>query len=404
MNILEEVSLVSSRFFNVARCRHRAEVSAFLSLFCLMTTCSMLRPVRDEMGVIVGTEDLPVLFAVQVIILIMVSRFVIKNATGSGLNRTALVVVCSLLIFDVLLTANLNPKITAPIFFGWFGIFNVLIIMLFWIKSAKSLSKSGMARFIGPITSGGSTGALAGPILTALCVPVFGFSGFMLLSAVMAALGFYFLNRLSVSGELTGSSIEKKDDVSTQLPVHGGMFLMIFLQGSIYMILYFELIHLMKTEFDSSEQRTSVFAFMDATAGTISFAGQWLFTYVTIKKIGLKYTLAITPMLMVGGIIIFLIHSNLATLWGLVLIFRIGHNIWVRPCRELLYSRITCGARNSVSAIFHRSGDVLIASVITTVPLPHTMLIWWLIPLVSAWIMVIFIVGKSYGNNFKTIV
>src|SRR3974390_2812348 len=170
----------------------RGSLWSFACFFCLLCGYYVLRPLRDEMGVQGGVENLPWLFsATFVVMLAVVPAF---GYAASRLPRrrlipwSYLIFIASILGFYALFSAGIAPRAVARAFFVWISVFNLFVVSLFWSLMTDLFRPAQAQRLFGFISAGGSSGALAGPTLTASLAAYLGTSGLLLVSCVL--LGF----------------------------------------------------------------------------------------------------------------------------------------------------------------------------------------------------------------------
>jgi ATP:ADP antiporter, AAA family len=91
--------------------------------------------------------------------------------------------ILNLLLFFVLFKSEIATVYVARAFFIWMSVFNLFVVSVFWSFMADLFRNEQARRLFGFIAAGGSTGAFAGPALTAsLAVPL-GAVNLLLLSA-----------------------------------------------------------------------------------------------------------------------------------------------------------------------------------------------------------------------------
>jgi AAA family ATP:ADP antiporter len=100
---------------------------------------------------------------------------------------------------------------------------------------------------------------------------------------------------------------------------------------------------------------------------TLTIIAQLLFTGRIAQKWGIGSLLTFVPLLMVGG---FLLLAGLHTFPILVAVMitrRVGEYSFVRPGREMLFSRVDTEtkykAKNAIDVPVYRGGDALVAQV-----------------------------------------
>jgi ATP:ADP antiporter, AAA family len=144
---------------------------SFACFFCVLCGYYVLRPLRDEMGVQGGVENLPWLFSATFAAMLAVVP--VFGFAASRLRRRLLVpwtylfFIANVLVFYGLFSKGIAPAAVARVFFVWVSVFNLFVVSLFWSLMADLFRPEQAARLFGFISAGGSCGALAGPTLTA---------------------------------------------------------------------------------------------------------------------------------------------------------------------------------------------------------------------------------------------
>ena len=119
---------VLSRFVLVEREEIPALLWSFAYFFCVLAAYYILRPVRDEMGVLSGAHRLPWLFsAVFLAMLVVIPIF---GWAASHLSIRQLIptiygfFVLNLLGFFAALQSGFGLQTIGPVFFVWLSVFN----------------------------------------------------------------------------------------------------------------------------------------------------------------------------------------------------------------------------------------------------------------------------------------
>src|SRR5215831_2273039 len=107
---------------------------SFACFFCLLCGYYVLRPLRDEMGVRGGVENLPWLFSATFLVMLAVVPFF--GYAASRLPRRRLVpwsyvfFIATILGFYTLFSAEVAPRAVARAFFVWISVFNLFVVSL----------------------------------------------------------------------------------------------------------------------------------------------------------------------------------------------------------------------------------------------------------------------------------
>ena len=128
-----------------------ALVWSFLYFFSLLCGYYVLRPVRDEMGIQGGIENLQWVFTgTFVVMLAAVPLYgwgVARLPRRYLLPAVYLFFITILLGFYLLMRTGLVPEATARAFFIWASVFNLFVVSVFWGFMADLFSNVQVRRF-----------------------------------------------------------------------------------------------------------------------------------------------------------------------------------------------------------------------------------------------------------------
>src|SRR5215470_8519166 len=109
---------------------------SFACFFSVLCGYYVMRPLRDEMGVQGGVENLPWLFSATFVAMLAVVP--IFGFAASRLPRRRLVpgtylfFIVNLLAFYALFSGSAPAPAVARAFFVWVSVFNLFVVSLFW--------------------------------------------------------------------------------------------------------------------------------------------------------------------------------------------------------------------------------------------------------------------------------
>ena len=173
---------------------------SFAYFFCLLASYYILRPVRDEMGIRGGVEQLHWSFTAT--FLVMLLALPLFGAAAARLPRRRLLptvywfFIANLLAFFLLLRLGLTPELVARAFFVWVSVFNLFVVSVFWSFMADLFRPEQARRLFGVIAAGGSLGAICGPVLAASLAPRVGTESLLLPAALLLGLALVCIRRL----------------------------------------------------------------------------------------------------------------------------------------------------------------------------------------------------------------
>ena len=117
----------------------------------------------------------------------------------------------------------------------------------------------------------------------------------------------------------------------------------------------------MQASFSDSAERTSVFAMIDLAVNVLTVVTQLFLTSRLVRRLGLPFSLALIPGLLVIGFIALAIAPVLSVLIIVQVLRRAGNYGIMRPSREMLYSVLgreeKYKAKNFIDTVVYRGGD-----------------------------------------------
>ena len=408
----------------------RALLWSFGYFFCLLCSYYVVRPVRDEMGIQGGIDQLQWVFTgtfIAMLVAVPIYGWVVARFP----RRILFPLVYTFFIFNILLFAllfhnKIAPVITARSFFIWVSVFNLFVVSVFWSFMADLFSNEQARRLFGFIAAGGSTGAVAGPILTAGLATQLGTANLLLASAILLALAMVCIHRLLHWATPSAASTTQPDSTPTltdespsiggsvwagikllaRSPYLLGIGLFIVLYTTLSTFLYFEQAHIVKAAFDDSGKRMALFAAIDLGVNILTIGGQVFLTAHLVARLGLATTLALLPTVMAIGFLVLGVFPLLAILVGFQVLRRAGNYAIARPAREMLFTVVTreekYKAKNVIDTVVYRGGDAVSAWVfagLSALGLSLSAIAFIAIPIALAWLAT----GVGLGRRQETL-
>jgi AAA family ATP:ADP antiporter len=356
---------------------------AFLYFFTLLSSYYIVRPMRDEMGIAGGVDNLQWLFTGTFVAMLAVvplfgwvsSRFERRRF----LPAVYYFFIVNLLLFFVLFSSGITHAWVARAFFIWTSVFNLFVVSVFWSFMADIFSNAQARRLFGFIAAGGTAGAICGPLLTtALAMPL-GPANLLPLSAGLLGVAVVCVHHLgawrSTVGERDAAQPEDGRAIGGQVlagvqlvlrsPYLLGICLLMLLFTTLATFLYFQQAQIVRDSFSDPAQRTAVFAAMDLAVNVVTLLFQVLLTGRLVQWLGLGWTLALIPLLLAAGFLALGLSPVLAVLVVVQVLRRAGNYAIMRPAREMLY--VVLGreekykAKNFIDTVVYRGGDALSA-------------------------------------------
>jgi len=366
-----------NRIVRIDRGEVAASLWSFACFFFVLCGYYVLRPLRDEMGVQGGVENLPWLFSAT--FTVMLGAAPLFGWAAARLPRRRLVpwtylfFIASVLFFYALFAGGVAPPAVARAFFVWVSVFNLFVVSLFWSLMADLFRPEQARRLFGFLSAGGSCGALAGPTLTALLAAPLGTANLLLVSCGFLGLALvciYALIRRPGAGAAP-TPAEPGDSIGgttwsgiaeiPRSPYLLGIVAYVLLYTVLFGFAYLELARLVSATYNDSAQRTALFAQMDLAVNVFTLLGQLLVVAKFVEKLGVGAALALLPALGLAGFAAIGLAPVLAVLIAFQILRRAADYAIARPAREMLFTVLKREAKykskNFIDTVVFRSGD-----------------------------------------------
>ncbi len=193
-----------SRAIDVRPAELRALGWSWLYIISLFVSYYILRPIRDEMGVAGGVENLQWLFTGTLVGMIavnppfaaLVARLPRVKFIGITYRFFAVNLVCSSSRFCRWRPAEQSIWI-GRLFFIWASIFNLFVVSVFWALMVDVFDTEQSKRLFGFIAAGATLGGIIGSSLTAALAKQVPATYLLLGSAILLEVAVFCVGRLS---------------------------------------------------------------------------------------------------------------------------------------------------------------------------------------------------------------
>jgi AAA family ATP:ADP antiporter len=309
-----------SRAIDVRPAELRALGWSWLYIISVFVSYYILRPIRDEMGVAGGVENLQWLFTGTLLGMIAVNppfaALVAKLPRVKFIGMAYRFFAANLLLFVALLhMASAEQSVwIGRIFFIWASVFNLFVVSVFWALMVDVFDTEQSKRLFGFIAAGATVGGIIGSSLTAALAKQVPATYLLLASAILLEVAVFCVGRLSrLSSALRQRPAGQGDEAPIGGSVLSGMFhalkspylinvsvfLLLFAMTSTF--LYFQQAEIARKYFADRGARTAFFAQVDLWVNILTLGAQLFVTGRTIKRIGVALTLALLPLLSIFG-------------------------------------------------------------------------------------------------------
>lgn len=371
----------------------RAALLAAAYFFFLLASYFVLRPIRDEMGVLGGVRNLAWLFGATLGTMLLLQP--VFGALVSRVGRARFIPLCyrgfalSLVAFYLALEgAPGEPRVwVGRAFFVWVSVFNLFVVSIFWAFLVDVFRPEQARRLFGAIGVGGTLGAIAGAASTAFLVQHLGPRNLLLLSALLLEIAVWSVwllgrevrsERFVRARAAAGAEPPAERSLALAGPALGGrawdglrhvsgspylanicLFIGLFTIGSTF--LYFQQAEILEAHLEDSAARTALFAGIDLAVNLLTLLTQLFLTGRVLGRLGLGVGLAILPLLSLVG---FAVLALAPVLWAVVafqVLRRASNFALMRPSREVLFTVVSRAdkykAKNFIDTFVYRLGD-----------------------------------------------
>ena len=356
---------------------------SWLFFFCVLTAYYVLRPIREDMGVAGGVENLVYLFSgtlAGVALTNPIFGFVAGRMPRQRLVPTTYrFFAVNLVLFFVLF------RFAAPgthvwigrVFFVWVAVFTLSANSVFWSVMADAFSPAQGKRLFAFIGVGGTIGAITGASLTSGLVGVLGAANLLLVSAVLlevAGAAARQVFRTSVRADDEPVPEERAvlggqawDGLSRTLsrPYLRGIAAHLLLFTTLTTFIYFQQATIVDAAIVDRVERTRFFANVDLTVNVLALTTQAVATGHLVRLLGLTTALAFLPALSLIGFIALGTAPTVGVLMTFQVLRRAGEFAIAKPAREVLFTvtprEDRYKAKNFIDTFVYRAGDQLSA-------------------------------------------
>lgn len=398
---------------------------SFAYFFCLLCGYYMLRPVRDEMAIQGGVQHLP--WMMTATFLTMLAATPVFGWVSARLSRLRLLLSVylffagHLVVFWLAMLSQWQPEWIARIFFVWLSVFNLFVVSVFWSVMADLFRPEQGVRLFGIIAAGGSTGALAGPLLTTGLTLILPIPWLMVVSAGFLLLCLGCVLRLeswcqaktvaqAETGEALGGGPWSGVRLVWSSPYLLGICGYLGLLTMTATVLYLEQVRLVAEHLSEPEARTRFFSLMDLATNVGTWLTQLFLTNRLIARWGVVAALAILPVVSLAGFLGLALWPALALYVVFSILRRVGEYALAKPAREMLFTVASreekYKAKNFIDTAVSRSGDAStswLVSGIKALGASSAHIAWGLVPLMVVWIWLSRWLARRYSARTSAI-
>ena len=374
------------RIIGLEKTEHAAFAWSLLYFACVLSAYYIVRPMREAMGVLSGPETIPYLFLGTFVVMALAtpvfgfiaSRFPRRKFLPWVYLFFAINIVIFWGAFAWLREIDGSLVWLGRVFFIWVSIFNLYVVAVFWSFMADIFSRGQGRRLFGPISAGGSFGALLGGLATLKLAPQIGFESMMPISAILLCVGIFCIIRLRHWVEVEHES-DLEHTAASSRPLGGSSFAGItsvfktrFLAAiavvSVIASLLGTAIYMVRAELVADaisgvDNQTAFFAMINTWQNLIAMVGQLFIVRHVVERFGVGTALSLLPIVSVVGFAILALDPTLLVVAWLDIVRRGTGFIFAKPSTDMLYSVVTpeqkYKAKNFIDTAVYRGSDLI---------------------------------------------
>src|SRR6266567_2185999 len=368
------------RLINVTPAELPALGWCWFYIFSVLASYYILRPIRDQMGVAGGVNNLPWLFTGTLIAMLVLN--VPFSALVKFLPRKQFISLsyrffaASILVFGAALHWATPEQVVwiGRFFFIWISVVTLFVVTIFWSMVVDIFNSEQGKRLFGFIAAGATLGAIVGASVTAslaqLVQPAFLLVG----AAILLEISTFCVRRLS---RLSEKMSDRPHPERNEQPIGGGVmagfvdavrspyllntaiFLLLYAVTSTF--LYFSQASVVSESFTSRGAQTAFFATIDLIVNVITLVIQVFFTGRLVGWLGVAVVLGLLPALSMLGFGAIAVVPTLAAVATFQVLRRAGNYALSQPARQVLYTVVSredrYKAKNFIDTAVYRAGD-----------------------------------------------
>lgn len=420
----------------------KGEVAALLwscaYFFLILTAYYILRPIRDEMGVLGGVQNLAWLFTGTLIGTLLLhpvyAGLVSKLPRRRFIALTYRFFILNLVGFFALFSfADAAQSVwVGRFFFIWLSVFNLFVVSVFWSFMTDLYRPAQSKRLFGVVAVGGTLGALLGSTITTSMVGVLGPVNLLLVSALFLEIAARTAGALDrhedqLAAEARAEAAERGQGNGEPDPsVHGseiigggvaegvrhvlrspyllGIAALMLFYTIAATFLYFQRIDIVSRVFeDDPAGRIRLFGGMDMATNVLTLGTQIFLTGRLLRWLGVGFGLAFLPVVCLIGFGFLGAAPVLAVVVVFEVLRRAGNFALSRPAREVLYTVMSRSdkykAKNFNDTFVYRLGDQIGSWSYTAMAwlgLGLSGLAFSMLPLSLAWLTLALWLGREH--------
>jgi AAA family ATP:ADP antiporter len=351
-----------------------------LCYFLVLSAWFIIRPVREQLGLAGGVENLNWLFLATLGVTLAATP--IYGALAHRLSRGAFIATVYAIFIGTLLLFGaafsfLDGQFEVWIgraFYIWVSVLNMFLIAVFTALMVDIWSFERSRRAFGLIAVGGTLGAISGSAITSALAAVLPITGLLTISCsifISAAAMMILVQRrfakqraaTEARDPLTFAKAAEGFTLVARSPYLLGVCAFMLCLTILNSFLYFEQARIVAANVETREARTAIFAQINLWTQSLTLAAQIFLTAHALRRLGTALTLLMLPLVTLGGFAALAMSPTLAVLIAFQVIRGASNYGFAKPARETLFTVVTRNekykAKGFIDTFVYRGGDAI---------------------------------------------
>ena len=387
----------------------------------LLGAIMVSRPVRDALALDGDVDQIPMLWTGTFVVFLLVAPIwgrAVTHQPRKLVPRAFHFFAGCALIFYALMRGGVAPLETGYTFYIWSSVLNMLVVSAFWSLLADLFDPDTAKKLYGPISAGGTVGALAGPAITRVSLEYVEVDAMFLLVAgflELAVLGVYQVKHHGAQLLLADAGQREQplppDPWTGLRRVVSDRFLMaiagfVLCTSIAATFVYLARADVAKLELPNRHERTEWFASLDLWTQSATFGLQLLIARPLLHRFGPGLVLCVLPLVQGVGLVGLGLAPSLAMVAIAEVASRSATHGLTRPARELLFTVVSRDdkyrAKNVIDTLVLRFGDFGAAwgrQGLVAVSAGASVLAFAAVPLALVWLALALALGVGFRRR-----
>ena len=368
------------RVVTVEPAEARVVLWCWLYIFAVLSSYYIMRPIRDQMGVAGGVNNLQWLFTgtlASMLVLNVPFAWLVKALPRSRFIPLAYrFFAVNILLFAIALHVA-TPEQTVwvgRVFFIWVSVYNLFVVSIFWQMNVDLFSPEQGKRLFGFIAAGATMGAIFGSSVIVVLAKRVPATALLIGAAALLEIAVFAVGRLS---RLSPALHHRPGESREERPIGGGIFSGItnalsspyLLNVSVFILLfaitstflYFQQMGIVSHSITDRGAQTAFFATLDLAVNCLTLGVQLFLTGRIVVLVGVALALAFLPAMTLIGFGTLAMMPSLSTIAVFQILRRAGDYAIARPTREMLFTVVAredrYKAKSFIDTFVYRLGD-----------------------------------------------